>query len=59
MAYPTSCLSAYCGKILCDECRYRQALVAYHAARGALAQYEADQRSIRANAARPTPYKED
>jgi len=31
LGYPTSCLSAYCGKIDCTGCRFLPALNAYKA----------------------------
>jgi hypothetical protein len=34
MRYPTSCLSEFCGNILCDGCRNRDTLVLYHHEKG-------------------------
>jgi hypothetical protein len=34
MNYPTSCLSEFCGNILCDGCRNRDTLVLYHHEKG-------------------------
>ncbi len=50
-SYPTTCLSAYCGRILCDGCAYRPALAAWYERRGDLAKYEERQAAIRAEKA--------
>lgn len=47
MSYPTSCTSAYCGRILCDGCEYRPTLAAYHDRIGDRADFEEGQNVIR------------
>ncbi len=47
MSYPTSCTSAFCGRILCDGCEYRPTLAAYHDRIGDRADFEEGQNVIR------------
>lgn len=52
MMYPTSCLSAYCGRIQCDGCRHRPVLVRYYQSTGELQKWERRQDELREEAKR-------
>lgn len=52
VGYPVTCLSLYCGAIVCDGCENRPRLAAYYAERGRLADYEAHQAEARQTVAR-------
>jgi len=43
MNYPQSCMSMFCGKVLCDGCVHRPTHAKYYASRGELAEFEAGQ----------------
>jgi hypothetical protein len=47
VSYPTTCLSAYCGKICCDGCRNRPILAAWHRRNGDAEGYEQRQAEAR------------
>jgi len=46
MRYPTVCLSAYCGNVICAGCRHRPQLVEWHRQQGTEQQYEAKQAEL-------------
>ena len=53
--YPVGCLSAYCGRIVCDGCKSRPVLLAWHKAQGTESEYLAGQERARKIVAREHP----
>lgn len=49
MSYPTSCLSEFCGRVLCDGCNCKPRLVEHYKSLGpaALERYEQRQTELR------------
>lgn len=52
VGYPLTCVSLYCGRVLCDGCENRPRLAAYYRDRGDLERYERRQAELREKAER-------